>query len=219
MSRKLQRLDLVGPAGRLEALLTAPAGSPRAAALVCHPHPQHGGSMHTRAVHHTALALVETGLCALRFNFRGVGRSEGSFGGGAGEREDARAMLRWLAQSAPGLPLVLAGFSFGAAIALGLAPELAAAAERVAALVGVGPALVLDDFGFLAATRQPVLLVAGDRDPYSPRAALQGLQARLGSRLEVVLLLGAGHLLVERLPELRAAVRAFVARVLQPDSP
>jgi len=128
-------------------------------------------------------------------------------------------MLRWLAQSAPGLPLVLAGFSFGAAIALGLAPELAAAAERVAALVGVGPALVLDDFGFLAATRQPVLLVAGDRDPYSPRAALQGLQARLGSRLEVVLLLGAGHLLVERLPELRAAVRAFVARVLQPDSP
>jgi alpha/beta superfamily hydrolase len=214
LSRKLQRVDLAGPAGRLEALLSVHDAPAPAAALLCHPHPEFGGSMHTRPLHHAARALSELGLAVLRFNFRGVGRSQGHFAGGAGERDDARAALRWLQDALPRVPLVLGGFSFGAEVGLALAADRADSAPRLAALLGLSPPLTLNDFGFLAATRAPILIVAGERDPLAPAAALQRLQAHLGSRLEVALLHDTGHLLLERLPELRAAVRGFVARTL-----
>jgi len=214
LSRRLQRVDLAGPVGRLEALLAVPDAPAPAAALLCHPHPEFGGSMHTRPLHHAARALAEAGLAVLRFNFRGVGRSEGAFDGGAGERDDARAALRWLESTLPGVPVVLGGFSFGADVGLRLAADLAGSAPRLAALVGLSPPLGLGDFGFLAATRAPVLLVAGERDPLAPAAELARLQVLLGARLEIARLHDAGHLLLERLPELRAVVLAFISRAL-----
>ena len=116
------QLDIPGPAGRLEALLEEPLGergaAPRFAALLCHPHPRFGGTMHTHAVHRLAKAVRTQGGVALRFNFRGVGRSAGAYDGGRGEADDARAALAWLARERPDLARLSCGFSFGAWIAL-----------------------------------------------------------------------------------------------------
>lgn len=122
MRRRIESLLLAGPAGRLEALLEEPAGeSPRAAALVCHPHPLHGGTMHNKVVYRLARALRRSGRAVLRFNFRGVNLSEGQYDHGWGETEDARASLEFLLARYRGLPYTLAGFSFGSRIALQLA--------------------------------------------------------------------------------------------------
>jgi alpha/beta superfamily hydrolase len=116
------QLDIAGPAGRLEALLEEPLGdhrdAPRFAALVCHPHPRFGGTMHTHAAHRLAKAIRAQGGVALRFNFRGVGRSAGAYDRGRGEADDARAALAWLARERPGLARLSCGFSFGAWVAL-----------------------------------------------------------------------------------------------------
>ena len=169
--------------------------------------------MHTKAVYRTARALVAAGLATLRFNFRGVGRSAGSFAGGAGELDDARVALTDLATRLGGVPLFLGGFSFGASVAL----ELGAAQATlfpIRALLGIAPALTLFDFSFLATTSLPVLFVAGSADPYCPIPKLQALQARLGGRAETVLLPGAGHLLLEQLAALEEAVQSFATRYL-----
>ena len=107
--------DLKGPAGRLEALLDAPddAAAIRAAVVFAHPHPQYGGTMHTKAVYQGAKALARIGCAVLRFNFRGVGASEGAFDSGEGEKDDFRAALDYMAARYPGVPLWAAGFSFG----------------------------------------------------------------------------------------------------------
>ena len=119
MPRKIESLFLDGPAGRLEALLEEPEdGEPREAALVCHPHPQHGGTMHNKAVYRIARGLRSAGAVVLRFNYRGVNLSEGEYAHGEGELEDARAALAYLRGRYPGLPFTLAGFSFGSRIAL-----------------------------------------------------------------------------------------------------
>src|SRR6185369_10109264 len=115
MPRKIESLFLEGPAGRLEALLEEPEnGEPREAALVCHPHPQHGGTMHNKVVYRIARGLRAAGAVVLRFNFRGVNLSEGQHGNLTGEIEDARTSLAWLRERYPALPYALAGFSFGA---------------------------------------------------------------------------------------------------------
>jgi len=121
MPRKIESLFLSGPAGRLEALIEEPEdGAPRAAALVCHPHPLHGGTMHNKVVYRIARGLRRTGHAVLRFNYRGVNLSEGSYAKGEGELEDARAALEYLRSRYPALPYALAGFSFGSRIVLRL---------------------------------------------------------------------------------------------------
>jgi alpha-beta hydrolase superfamily lysophospholipase len=110
--------DLTGPAGPLEAVLDEPSTPPRAAAVFAHPHPQYGGTMHTKAVYQGAKGLARVGAAVLRFNFRGVGRSAGTFDEGAGEAEDFRAAVEYMARRYPGLPIWAAGFPFGAWIAL-----------------------------------------------------------------------------------------------------
>ena len=122
------------PHGHLEAALREPSGTATAAALVCHPHPQYGGTMHTKAVFRAAQALNEAGCIALRFNFRGVGTSTGSWDEGRGETDDARVAMDFLAEHAPGLPLVSGGFSFGSRIALRIGiPD-----ERVSRMIALG---------------------------------------------------------------------------------
>jgi uncharacterized protein len=133
--RKIESLFVEGPAGRLEALIEEPEdGAPRGTALVCHPHPQYGGTMHNKVVHRIARGLRRTGNAVLRFNYRGVHLSAGSYDEGEGELEDARAMLRYLRGRYGEIPYTLAGFSFGSRIALRLGCGSDAQPKRIIAV-------------------------------------------------------------------------------------
>src|SRR3972149_6672444 len=136
-----RNLDLEGPAGRLEAVLMTPAGEPRGAALLCHAHPLHGGTMHFKLLFRAAKVFQRRGYAALRFQFRGVGRGAGEVDRGRGEADDARAALDFLGREYPEKPIVLGGFSFGAAVAL----HVGAHDDRVKALLLMGlPVLAIE---------------------------------------------------------------------------
>ena len=179
-SRVRQVEDLFGPAGRLEALLnTGDRGAPFSA-LICHPYPPAGGTMHTKVVYHTMKVLSHLGVPVLRFNFRGVGLSAGSFDQGSGEQEDVRAALNWLYRSYH-LPLLVAGFSFGAYVAL----RASCADQRVIARIALGlPVRAADrdyTYDFLDSCPDPLLFVSGNNDEFSPPQILKtivGTQAK-----------------------------------------
>lgn len=194
--------------GYLEAVLKEPPETPRGAAVVCHPHPLHGGTMHTKAVYRTAQAFNDAGLAALRFDFRGVGTSTGSFDDGIGERDDLRAAVDWLEARYPSLPLFVGGFSFGSKIAL----TVGAADARVAALLGLGLPIDLDDgydYGFLADTDKPVLVVQGEQDQFGSGERVAKTIGPLGTHITVVRIPGSDHFFTGRLDELRATVRGY----------
>ena len=194
--------------GHLEAVLKAPETAARGAAIVCHPHPLHGGTMHTKAVYRSAQGLNEAGLLTLRFNFRGVGTSTGSYDDGVGEQDDLRAALEWLTAEHPELPLVVGGFSFGSMVALGVGAE----DERVAALLGLGLPVDMDDrydYGFLADADKPILVVQGEHDEFGPASRVQAELSLLGSHITVVPVAGTDHYFEGRLDELRSAVRGY----------
>jgi alpha/beta superfamily hydrolase len=197
--------------GHLEALLKEPDGSLRGAAVLCHPHPLFGGTMHTKAVYRAAQALNEAGLAALRFNFRGVGASTGSHGGGIPEREDARAALDCLTERYPGLPLVAGGFSFGSMVAL----TVGASDSRVAVLLGLGLPIERDeayDFTFLANVDKPVLIVQGENDEFGSGESLERHLAPLGEHITLVRVPGADHYFTERVDDMKRAVREYFTR-------
>ena len=206
---------LDGPAGRLEALLNAGAANATHAALVCHPHPLFGGTLHNKVVFHTMKALNSFGYPVLRMNFRGTGLSQGEHDHGNGEVEDVRTALDWL-DAEFHLPLILAGFSFGAAVGL----RAACADDRVRALIGVGTpvAPVAADteeprvytYDFLPTCAKPKLLVSGARDQFGPRAKLEALVASLAEPKKLVVIEGADHFFEGRLRELREAIEAWV---------
>lgn len=193
-----------GPAGRLETLVEEPvAGDPplRLVAVICHPHPLFGGTLHNKVVHTLARVLRERGAATLRFNFRGVGASEGSHDGGPGETADAHAAVTWARQRWPGAQLVLAGFSFGAAIAI-----RAAAAARPDWLISVAPAVdrvALD--GFVAPSCD-WLIVQGDADDVVSPASVIDWAARQAPRARLRVLAGVGHFFHGRLHELVACI-------------
>jgi hypothetical protein len=196
------------PHGDLEATLKEPSGAARGAAVICHPHPLHGGTMHTKAVYRAAQALNEVGLATLRFNFRGVGTSTGSFDEGVGEQDDLRAAIDWLSDQYPTLPLVVGGFSFGSMVAL----TVGAADERVDALLGLGLPVELDDrydFAFLAETSKPILIVQGEHDQFGAGEAVAAKLAPLGAHVTVVRVPGADHFFADQLDQLRAAIRGY----------
>ena len=207
MHRRIEPLRIAGPAGALEAQLLSPERKRAGAALVCHPHPRHGGTMHTKAVYHAARGAARSGIPVLRFQFRGVGTSAGRYTAGPGERADARAALRWLASRYPGEPLLAGGFSFGAWVGLAAAVEH----DAVKGLYALAPPLRMYDFEFVGGER-PLLCVAGDRDAFVSPDALRDFAARRDA--ECVLLPGAEHLLVTHLAALEDAVASFTARVL-----
>lgn len=160
----------------VEAALWAPRnGAPVGAALLCHPHPLYGGTMNNRVIYRAAKGAVDAGLAALRFNFRGVGKSTGAYDKGAGERKDAAALLDWLQERYPRLPLALVGFSFGAWVGL----EVACRDPRTVALIGLGPPLNSYDFDFLLDIDKPLLLIVGTQDEFSPRAKMEAFARRL----------------------------------------
>ena len=206
MPRKIESLFLEGPAGRLEALLEEPEyGEPREAALVCHPHPQHGGTMHNKVVYRIARGLRNSGAVVLRFNYRGVNLSEGEYAHGEGELEDARVALAYLRGRYPGLPFTLAGFSFGSRIALRLGCE-GAGARRV---IAVGFPTVYKDRSFLENCTVPRIFIQSIRDQYGPLSELEPLVAGLQEPKKLVPVDGGDHFFAGALDVLEGNVAAL----------
>ena len=185
--------DLTGPAGHLEALRDVPHGrEPKAAVVFAHPLPTHGGTMHTKAVYQGTKGLVRAGCAVLRFNFRGVGKSQGSFTGGEGERGDFKAALEYMARRFPKLNLWAAGFSFGAWIAL----ETGAVDDRVTVLIGIAPPVTREGYDF-SNTRQstkPKFFVQGEADDICPVQDMWKFYGALPEPKELVVIDGADHL-------------------------
>ena len=197
MKASTQRTALVGPAGNLECAIDSPAGAaPRGVAVLCHPHPQHGGTMDNKVVQTLARALVELGYSSVRFNFRGVGASQGLWDEGRGEIDDALAVIS--AHRVATRPLVLGGFSFGAYVASQAAQRLTEAAER---LVLVGPAVKSFDVPTVPAD---TVLIHGERDEVV--ALLDVFDWARPQSLPVTVLPGAGHFFHGQLSVLKQIV-------------
>ena len=211
----IRSLFVDGPAGRLEALLNAGADNATHAALVCHPHPLFGGTLHNKVVFHTMKALNSFGFPVLRFNFRGTGLSQGEHDHGQGEVDDVRAALDWL-DAQYHLPLIFAGFSFGAAIGM----RAACADARVRAVIGIGTPVVpvaadteearVYTFDFMGDCAKPKLLVSGARDQFGPRTKLEALVSSLPEPKKLVVIEGADHFFEGRFRELREAIEAWL---------
>jgi alpha/beta superfamily hydrolase len=205
--------------GRLEAIIKEPraeAGT-RGAALVLHPHPLHGGTMHNKVAFRAARALNEAGCVSLRINFRGTGQSTGTHDHArGGEQDDARIALDYLAEKYPSLPLILAGFSFGARVGL----EVGVGDPRVRALVGIGtPVSIVErgyDFSFLNECRKPVLFVHGARDEFGDVAKLKEIAATIPpeARARVEVIPGAGHFFDDQLDELVRVISEWAGNIL-----
>jgi alpha/beta superfamily hydrolase len=203
--------DLRGPAGDLEAVLDDPAdgrATPHAAVLFAHPHPQYGGTMHTKAVYQGAKGLSRIGCAVLRFNFRGVGRSAGTFDLGEGEKADFRAGLDYLTARYPGVRLWAAGFSFGSWVAL----EVGAEDDRVEALIGIAPPVATSvsgmDYTFPAtlASEKPKFFVQGESDEVCPIQGMWAFYGQLKEPKELVVIDGASHLFEGQTPEVGEAL-------------
>lgn len=208
-SPKLPRhLHISAPHGQLEANLREASGPVRGVAVLCHPHPLHGGTMHTKAVFRTAQALAEAGFHVLRFNFRGVGTSTGSYDDGVGEMDDARAAVAWLQERHPSLPLLLGGFSFGSRVALRVGVE----DGDVAALLGLGLAPDLFDYGFLDGVGRPVLLVQGEEDRFGSGERVARMVEELNGPITLVRVAGSDHFFHDHFEELQRAVREYFSR-------
>lgn len=202
-------LFVLAPHGRLEAILKEPrAGSIRGLALVLHPHPLFGGTMHNKVVFRAAAALNDAGLIALRINFRGVGQSTGTHDEGYGERDDVRAGLDYLAENYPGQEITLCGFSFGARVGL----EVGITDERVVRLISIGTPVDKYDFTFLEACRKPILFVQGEHDEYGNVERLRELVARIKAPTELKIIKGAGHFFDDQLDELKAAITEWASQ-------
>jgi len=210
VARKIESLFLDGPAGRLECLLEEPeadsdGGPPREAALVCHPHPQHGGTMHTKAVYRIARGLRSAGAVVLRFNYRGVNLSEGEYAHGEGELEDARAALNYLRGRYPDLPITLAGFSFGSRIALRLGCE-GVGARRV---IAVGFPTTYKERSFLEGCTVPKIFIQSTHDQYGPTSALGPLVASLAEPKRLILIEAEDHFFAGALSELEHQIASL----------
>jgi alpha/beta superfamily hydrolase len=203
-----RKIFLAGPAGRLEALLwTSPVADPPLVAVVCHPHPLFGGTMHNKVVFQTAKALHRFGIPVLRFNFRGVGLSEGVHDKGRGEQDDVRAALDYLAAEFPGRPILVAGFSFGSWVGLRVGCEDARAAE----LIGLGLPVNHSGFEYLQSCAKPKLIIQGGNDKFGSRERLETVFASMSEPKRLVIVEGADHFFVGQLDQVGAAIGDWLA--------
>lgn len=211
----IQSLFLDGPAGQLEALLNSGIENATHAGVVCHPHPLFGGTMHNKVVFHAMKALNSFGFPVLRFNFRGTGLSAGEHDRGLGEVDDVRTALDWLAREFH-LPLIFAGFSFGAAVGL----AAAAHDDRVKMLIGLGlPVAPVEErsyeLEFLKSCTKPKLFVSGSRDQFGPRAKLEALVNTLLEPKKLVIIESADHFFEGRLREMREAIELWLKQTVE----
>ncbi|HXB66689.1 MAG TPA: alpha/beta fold hydrolase [Candidatus Acidoferrales bacterium] len=208
MPRRIESHTIAGPAGDLEALLEEQEdAAPHTVAVVCHPHPLYGGAMHNKVVYRIARGLRRAGMVVVRFNFRGVGRSQGVHAHVTGEIEDARAALGWLRARYPNLGFALAGFSFGARVVTRLACEIAGARFVLAAgfPTRMGPA------DYLEVCAVPKIFLQSTHDEFGPRPELDALYARLPEPRQLIYIEAADHFFAGGLEELEEHVVA-VAR-------
>ena len=199
---------LEGPAGRLEAILWTPLGSdsPLLAAVICHPHPLFGGTMHNKVVYNAAKTMDALGIPVLRFNFRGAGLSAGEHDKGRGEQDDVQAAVDYLAAQFPGIPLLLAGFSFGSLVGL----RVGCRDARVSELIGIGIPVNSGDFTFLADCPKPKLFVHGSGDKFGARKKVEEAVAALRGENRLVVVEDADHFFVGHLDEFNAAIAAWL---------
>lgn len=208
MPRRIESLFVAGPAGRLEAILEEPeSGEPREAALVCHPHPLHGGTLHNKVVYRLARGLRRSGCAVLRFNFRGVNLSAGSYDEGRGEVEDARACVLELRRRYPVLPWTLAGFSFGSRVAADLAASLGD--DGPGRLILAGFPTVYGQFQAVEQSRRPRIFIHSTHDEYGPRDEFQMLYDRLWEPKKLIWIEAQDHFFAGALDEFERAVTAL----------
>ncbi len=203
-----EAFEMRGPAGRLEAVLIHPETPPVAAAVICHAHPLQGGMMHFKVVFRAAKALQASGLAALRFNFRGVGRSQGAHDHGIGEQDDASAALGELERRFPGLPLILGGFSFGSVMAL----RVAARDPRPVAVLAFGfPIASIPETSFVSAVTKPRLFVQGENDRFGGREAITSFVNGLPQPRQLRVIEGSDHFFTGHLDALQGTLESWAA--------
>jgi len=198
-----------GPAGQLEAILKEPDGSATRVAIVCHPHPLFGGTMHNKVVFRLARAFQDAGFAVLRFNFRGTGRSQGQHDNGLGERDDLKAAMNFVEGKYPGAELWVAGFSFGSMVML----RAVACDERVRAIVAAGVPVSRYDFSDIVQCNKPKLFVQGALDQFGAPKDLETLFAVLDEPKQLKIIEGADHFFEGHFAELSQAVSAFLTLV------
>ncbi len=205
---RIRSLFLEGQAGRIEAVLNAGAETPTHSAVVCHPHPLYGGTLHNKVVFHAMKALNHFGFPVLRFNFRGTGLSEGQHDFGEGEMDDVRVALDWL-KSEFHLPIVFAGFSFGAATGM----RIACPDSDVKAIISLGTPFSAEgrlySYEFLSRCDKPKLFVSGGEDQYANRSSLQQLAANTDNA-ELVIIDGVDHFFAGKLDQMRTATENWI---------
>jgi len=199
--------EIAGPAGPLEALLDEPEGEPRAVAVFGHPHPLHGGTMHTKALYQAAKAMPRIGVAALRFNFRGVGRSVGTFDAGAGEKEDFKAAIDFVSERFPDLPIWAAGMSFGSWIAM----TVGAQDSRVSLLLGIAPPVDSYDFDVLRTCTLPKFIIHGEEDELISIKEIRKFYSQIPEPKELVTIEYANHLFEGKTPLVAEAVEDLLA--------
>jgi len=200
-------LEIPASHGALEAILKEPASDAKGVALVCHPHPLGGGTMHNKVVYRAAAGLVEAGLVALRFNFRGVGASTGAHDDGDGEKQDVRDALNYLMENYPSQPITLAGFSFGSRVGA----ETVLGDDRVMNLISIGTPVDKYDFSFLKHCRKPILFVHGDRDEFGAVENLKKIVEQVeATEKQLIVFENCGHFFDEHLNELKNAARDWM---------
>ena len=209
MASEIRSHFLEGPAGKLEALLNVGEENASHAAMVCHPHPLYGGTMHNKVVFNAMKALSSFGFPVLRFNFRGAGLSEGQHDEGRGEIDDVRTAIDWLDESF-GLPIIFAGFSFGAATGL----RASCPDDRVVGVISLGTPVAAEGrsytYSFLAQCGKPKLFVSGSRDQYGPVANLEQVVSIAAEPKKLVLVEDADHFFEGKVPIMRSAIEDWV---------
>jgi uncharacterized protein len=210
--------NLRGPAGRIEALLNLGRQDAPYAAVVCHPHPLFGGTMHNKVVYHAMKTFQSYGLPVLRFNFRGAGRSEGTHDNGHGERDDLRAALDWMRQEYD-RPILFAGFSFGSSVGL----RVCCGDPRVSGMAALGLPVSAGGreyhYTFLAGCSQPKLFISGTEDQYGPRAAIEAVVASAAPPAKLVVIEGADHFFAGKLEQMQLTLRVWIEKYFLHDSP
>ncbi len=194
--------------GKLEAILKEPKEKPKGVALVCHPHPLGGGTMHNKVVFRAAAGLLDAGLAVLRFNYRGVGNSTGAHDDGNGEKDDVRDCLDYLNENYPNLPITLAGFSFGSRVG----SEVALDDERIVRIISIGTPVDKYDFSFLKDCRKPILFVHGDNDEFGSVENLNSLVALVAENTDTKLVVfeNCGHFFDDHLSQLKDTIHDWV---------
>jgi alpha/beta superfamily hydrolase len=202
--------NLRGPAGRLEAILNLGRQDAPYAAVVCHPHPLFGGTMHNKVVYHAMKTFQSFALPVLRFNFRGAGLSEGAHDNGHGERDDLRAALDWMQQEY-NRPLLFAGFSFGSSVGL----RVCCGDPRISGMAALGLPVSAGGrdyhYTFLSACSQPKLFISGTQDEYGPRAAIEAVVASAAPPAKLVLIEGADHFFAGKLEQMQQTLSAWIS--------